>query len=289
MLNNFKGGVPTLKGKQRRDLNNIPDYNLVPKNYYRQHLNVNELTDSLLNLSLDNKKPVDSKPVDSKPVDTNDLTDDLTKQMANLFKKKVLQKMKLDPVKSSTRIRKQTKFFDPSYDEKVKKAKSLPNVRKAKSITQSQKLKNQNVPVSNQEKNNKLGEKLTSQSQNRPRTQHHSPQRTQSQNRPRTQHQSQPTSQTPSQQRTQSQNRPRTQHQSQPTSQTPSQQRSQPRSRSQQVRSQNKSNNKKESSREIATQLSNIFTDLSKVIYEINQKRNLPTEVEPSQNKKQRM
>jgi len=280
MLDNFKGGVIPLKGKKRRILSNIQDHNLVSKDYYQHHLNVNKLTDSVSKLFLgeqkpigaksDDTKPIDTKPIDTKPDDTkpidtkpigaksddtkpidtkpDDIANDLTKRMANLWKRKVVQKMKIDPVKFSTRIRKQTNFFDPSADDKVKKIQSQATSRKSKSskhITPSQKSKkktNQQALVSNQ--NNKLGEK------------------------PLSQHSSQP--------RSPSQSQPRSPYQSQP--------RSQHRFLSKSVRS----HDKKESSTEIANQLSNIFEDLSKVLYKINEKRGLHEIDEPSMKKKQR-
>ena len=250
MLDNFKGGVIPLKGKKRRILSNIQDHNLVSKDYYQHHLNVNKLTDSVSKLFLGEQKPIGAKSDDTKPIDTkpDDIANDLTKRMANLWKRKVVQKMKIDPVKFSTRIRKQTNFFDPSADDKVKKIQSQATSRKSKSskhITPSQKSKkktNQQALVSNQ--NNKLGEK------------------------PLSQHSSQP--------RSPSQSQPRSPYQSQP--------RSQHRFLSKSVRS----HDKKESSTEIANQLSNIFEDLSKVLYKINEKRGLHEIDEPSMKKKQR-
>ena len=246
MFNSFKGGVPTLVGKKRRDLNNIKDHNLIPKDYYQHHLNVNKLTDSVSKMFLNEQKPDDTKP--------DDIADDLTKRMANLWKRKVVQKMKTDPVKFSTRIRKQTKFFDPSADDKVKRNQSQTTSRKSKSITPSQKSKkkiNQQTHVSNQ--NNKLGEKPRSPSQSRSKSQHQAQPRSPSQSRSRSQHQAQP--------------------------------RSQSRSLSKSVRLQDK----KESSTEIVNKLSNIFEDLSKVLYSINEKRNLGEVVESSGKKKQKI
>ena len=103
--------------------------------------------------------------------------------------------------------------------------------------------------MSNQ--NNKLGEKPRSPSQSRSKSQHQAQPRSPSQSRSRSQHQAQP--------------------------------RSQSRSLSKSVRLQ------KESSTEIANKLSNIFEDLSKVLYSINEKRNLGEVVESSGKKKQKI
>ena len=103
------------------------------------------------------------------------------------------------------------------------------------------------------EANNKLGEKPRSPSQSRSKSQHQAQPRSPSQSRSRSQHQAQP--------------------------------RSQSRSLSKSVRLQDK----KESSTEIANKLSNIFEDLSKVLYSINEKRNLGEVVESSGKKKQKI
>jgi len=106
------GGIPSIKNRSR--LNRVHDFELVPKDYYKE-FNVNDLTTSISKMNL--KEEIEKK---EKTVE-----DELAEQMSGLMKKRVRVKKEKDllPTRFSTRTRQKTKKFDPT-DKKTEDTKS---------------------------------------------------------------------------------------------------------------------------------------------------------------------
>ena len=126
------GGIPSIKNRSR--LNRVHDFELVPKDYYKE-FNVNDLTTSISKMNL--KEEIEKK---EKTVE-----DELAEQMSGLMKKRVRVKKEKDllPTRFSTRTRQKTKKFDPTdkktEDTKSETAKKKSEIAKKKSETAKKK------------------------------------------------------------------------------------------------------------------------------------------------------
>ena len=126
------GGIPSIKNRSR--LNRVEDFELVPKDYYKE-FNVNDLTNSISKMNL--KEEIEKK---EKTVE-----DELAEQMSGLMKKRVRVKKEKDllPTRFSTRTRQKTKKFDPTdkktEDTKSETAKKKSEIAKKKSETAKKK------------------------------------------------------------------------------------------------------------------------------------------------------